>query len=94
MIKEIKRTSQFKKDYKKAIKRGCKEEDFRKVLEYLVEQKSLPSKYRDHQLINCKEYKNVRECHINPDWLLIYRVNKNCLILDLVRTGTHSELFV
>lgn len=48
MIKEIKRTSQFKKDYKKAIKSGCKEEDFREVLKYLVAQKPLPEKYRDH----------------------------------------------
>ena len=48
MIKEIKRTSQFKKDYKKAIKSGCKEEDFREVLEYLVAQKPLPEKYREH----------------------------------------------
>ena len=50
MIKEIKRTSQFKKDYKRAIKSGCKEEDFKEVLKYLVEQKTLPEKYRDHQL--------------------------------------------
>lgn len=68
MIKEIKRTSQFKKDYKKAIKSGFKEEDFREVLKYLVEQKALPDKFRDHQLADSKEYKNVRECHIYPDW--------------------------
>ena len=48
MIKTIKRTGQFKKDYKKAIKQGCKEEDFREVLKYLVEQKPLPEKYQDH----------------------------------------------
>ena len=93
MIKEIKRTSQFKKDYKKAIKGGCNEADFRKVLEYLVEQKSLPEKYRDHQLSDSKNYKNVRECHIYPDWLLIYRIQKDVLILELIRTGSHSELF-
>ncbi len=93
MIKEIKRTTQFKKDYKKAIKNGCKESDFVKVLEYLVKQKPLPEKYHDHQLVNSKDYKDVRECHINPDWLLIYRIHKSALILDLIRTGSHSELF-
>ena len=93
MIKEIKRTSQFKKDYKKAIKSGCKEADFLEVLKYLVEQKDLPEKYRDHQLVDSKDYKNVRECHIYPDWLLVYRIHKSALILELIRTGSHSELF-
>lgn len=93
MIKEIKRTGQFKKDYKKAIKSGCKEEDFRQVLKYLVEQKPLPEKYYDHKLTDSKDYKNVRECHIYPDWLLVYRIQNDELILELIRTGTHSELF-
>ena len=93
MIKEIKRTSQFKKDYKNAIKRGCKKEDFVKVLKYLVEQKPLPEKYKDHSLTNSKEYRNVRECHIYPDWLLVYRIHENSLILELIRTGSHSDLF-
>ncbi len=93
MIKEIRRTSQFKKDYKKAIKSGCKEEDFKQVMKYLIAQKPLPNKYRDHQLTDSKAYKNVRECHINPDWLLVYRVQKTELILELIRTGSHSELF-
>ncbi len=93
MIKVIKRTTQFKKDYKKAIKSGCKEKDFKEVLKYLVEQKPLPDKYRDHGLQDSKDYKNVRECHINPDWLLIYRIQKSELILELIRMGSHSELF-
>lgn len=93
MIKEIKRTGQFKKDYKKAIKSGCREEDFRTVITFLVEQKPLPEKYKDHKLQDSKDYQNVRECHINPDWLLIYRIEKEDLILELIRTGTHSELF-
>ena len=93
MIKEIKRTTQFKKDYKKAIKNGCKEKEFKEVLKYLVEQKPLPDKYRDHGLQDSKDYKNVRECHVNPDWLLIYRIQKSELILELLRTGSHSELF-
>ncbi len=93
MIKVIKRTSQFKRDYKKAIKGGCKEEDFKEVLLYLVNQKPLPEKYCDHSLHDTRDYKNVRECHINPDWLLIYRVDRSELILELIRTGSHSELF-
>ena len=92
MIKVIKRTSQFKKDYKKAIKSGCSEEDFREVLKYLVEQKPLPKHYRDHRLQDTKDYRNVRECHIYPDWLLIYRIKDSELILELIRTGSHSEL--
>ena len=82
MIKEIKRTAQFKKDYKNAIRSGCKEEDFREVLRYLVDQKPLPNKYRDHRLTDSKDYKNVRECHIYPDWLLVYRVYKSELIMN------------
>ena len=93
MLKVIKRTTQFKKDYKRAIKNGCKEEDLREVLKYLTEEKPLPEKYRDHALQNSRDYKNVRECHIHPDWLLIYRTYKEELILELLRTGTHSELF-
>lgn len=93
MIKEIKRTSQFKKDYKKAIKQGCSEADFKEILKYLVNQEPLPEKYRDHKLVDTKEYKNVRECHIWSDWLLIYRIHKSQLILELIRTGSHSELF-
>ena len=93
MIKVIKRTSQFKKDYKNAIKKGCKEEDFKIVLNYLVNQKPLPSNYKDHSLNDSKYYKNVRECHIYPDWLLIYRIEKDELILELIRTGSHSDLF-
>ncbi len=93
MIKLIKRTSQFKKDYKKAIKKGCNEEDFRDILKILVNQQPLPQKYRDHLLTDSKEYKNVRECHIYPDWLLVYRIEKDELILELIRTGSHSDLF-
>lgn len=93
MIKEIIRSTQFKKDYKLAIKRGYKEEDFREVLTYLAEQKPLPEKYHDHPLNDSKHYANARECHIYPDWLLIYRYKENKLILELIRTGSHSDLF-
>ena len=93
MIKTIIRSNQFKKDYKKAIKQGCKEDDIKEVLKYLVNQTSLPERYHDHALNDSKYYKNVRECHIYPDWLLIYRLDKGKLILELIRTGSHSELF-
>lgn len=53
----------------------------------------LPEKYRDHKLTNSKDYENVRECHIEPDWLLIYEIIGDELILNLLRTGSHSDLF-
>ena len=83
--------SRFKKDYKQMIKRGCKQEDFRKVIDILVANEPLPDKYRDHNLSG--NYKGFRECHINPDWLLIYRTDNDVLTLTLIRTGTHSDLF-
>ncbi len=84
-------SSRFKKDYKQMIKRGCKQEDFRKVIDILVANEPLPDKYRDHNLSG--NYKGFRECHINPDWLLIYRTDNDVLTLTLIRTGTHSNLF-
>lgn len=83
--------SRFKKDYKQMIKRGCKQEDFRKVVEILATNKPLPDKYRDHSLSG--NYNGFRECHINPDWLLIYQIDNEVLTLTLTRTGTHSDLF-
>ena len=53
----------------------------------------MPEKYRDHKLTNSKDYENVRECHIEPDWLLIYEIIDDELILNLLRTGSHSDLF-
>ena len=85
--------SQFKKDYKAAVRRGCDIVELQKVILLLANEQPLPSKYRDHALTDSKEYKNVRECHIKPDWLLIYSVNNDCLVLKLIRTGTHSDLF-
>ena len=86
-------TGQFKKDFKQAIKRGCKQENLTKVLEYLVKEKALPARYKDHALTNSRNYKGMRECHIEPDWLLVYQILKDVLILRLIRTGTHSDLF-
>jgi mRNA interferase YafQ len=86
-------TSQFKKDYKLAMKRGCKKEELQKVITLLVNEQPLPEEYRDHALVNSRNYKDVRECHIEPDWLLVYKVIRQELILQLIRTGSHSDLF-
>ena len=82
---------QFKKDYAKAVKRGCNPEIFQYVLDLLIHQQPLPEKYRDHALSGI--YRGYRECHIQPDWLLIYKVESQKLLLTLTRTGTHSDLF-
>ncbi len=85
----IHRTSQFKKDVNRLIKRGKKFEDFKGVIRKLAEGETLEVKYRDHILTG--QYKGTRKCHIEPDWLLIYELSESELFL--VRTGTHSELF-
>ena len=89
----IKYQGQFKKDYKLAVKRGCNIPELVKVIQMLAGEQILPEKYRDHALTDSKDYKGMRECHIEPDWLLIYQIVRKELILNLVRTGTHSDLF-
>jgi mRNA interferase YafQ len=86
-------TGQFKKDYKLAIKRGCKQEALQEAITLLVNEQPLPEKYRDHALVNSRNYKDMRECHIEPDWLLVYKIVRENLILKLIRTGSHSDLF-
>ena len=88
---EIKFTSQFKKDYKAAIKRGQKIELLEEIISKLANGESLDEKHRDHNLSG--NWSGFRECHILPDWLLIYRVENDVLVLTLTRTGTHSDLF-
>jgi mRNA interferase YafQ len=88
---EIKRTSQFKKDYKKMVKRSMKMAELNDVIEILASGKELPLKNRDHVLTG--NYNGFRECHIAPDWLLIYLVTDDTLVLTLTRTGSHSDLF-
>ena len=90
---KIEFSGQFKRDYKLAIKRGCDLKQLETVITMLAYEQPLPAKYRDHALVVSRNYKNVRECHIEPDWLLIYKVEKETLILQLIRTGTHSDLF-
>ncbi len=87
----IERTSQFKKDFKLAEKQGLDMDELKKVVEMLADGQELPEKYRDHPLKG--DYKGHRECHIEPDWLLIYKITESVLILSLVRTGSHSRLF-
>ena len=84
-------SNQFKKDLKLAIKRGLKIEKLRDVVNSLAGQETLDEKIRDHVLTG--EYRGFRECHIEPDWLLVYRVDEGELELFLFRTGSHSDLF-
>lgn len=86
-------TGQFKKDYKLALKRGCDSGKLQSIITLLCDQKPLPEKCRDHALANSRAYSNMRECHIEPDWLLVYQVKMDVLILKLIRTGSHSDLF-
>ncbi len=86
-------SGQFKKDYKLAVKRGCDPKKLEKVISMLCSEQSLPDAYRDHALTDSKDYKGMRECHIQPDWLLVYKVVREILVLKLIRTGTHSDLF-
>lgn len=88
---KIRYEKSFKKDYKKILKRGYKQESFEEVLGILVNQKVLPKKHKDHPLLG--NWSGFRECHIASDWLLIYRINDDELELCLTRTGTHSDLF-
>ena len=88
---ELDFTSKFKKDVKLLKKQGKNIEKLYKIINILAYGEELDAKYRDHNLIG--NYKGYRECHIEPDWLLIYKVMENILILTLSRTGSHSELF-
>ena len=86
-------TGQFKRDYKLALKRGCDPSALEAVISLLVQEQPLPERYRDHALVNSRNYKGMRECHIEPDWLLVYQIVRDALILRLIRTGSRSDLF-
>jgi len=88
---ELKQTSQFKKDLRRMVKRGANMDLLDEVVLLLRERKPLPDKYEDHPLTG--NWAGYRDCHIQPDWLLLYRVEENVLILLLTRTGSHSDLF-
>lgn len=86
----VKTTSQFKKDYKLAMKRNLNISLLKEVVTLLSMGEKLPEKYRDHALTG--NWVGHRECHILPDWLLIYRIENDILVLTLSRTGSHSDL--
>ncbi len=92
-IYEVKTTSRFNKNLKRIIKQNKDIEKLIKVVEKLANNQILDSKYINHKLINDKIFKDCNECHIEPDWLLIYKIENNELILLLLATGSHSDLF-
>ncbi len=87
----IKYHTLFKKDFKRIKKRGYDISRLEKIVELLANEVPLPEQFKDHNLTG--NYNGFRECHIAPDWLLIYQVNNNELVLVLSRTGSHSDLF-
>lgn len=87
----VKFTSQFKKDYKLAKKRGKNMKLLDDVIKLLANGEALSEKYYDHSLSG--NWTGHRECHIQPDWLLVYYYNQDVLVLTLSRTGSHSDLF-
>ena len=84
-------TNSFKREYCRMERRGENMALLDTVIELLRKGEPLPVKYRDHALIG--NYKGSRECHIKPNWLLIYRIEEQALVLMLTHTGTHSDLF-
>ncbi len=87
----IRPTSRFQRDLKRAAKRGYHTELLTAVIKKLADGVHLEQRYRDHALTG--DYAGSRECHITPDWLLIYEIDGDTLLLYLLRTGTHSDLF-
>ncbi len=88
---KIRYHTSFKKDYKKIIKRGYDTKLIEDIIQKLARDEQLPEKNKDHPLGG--DYSGCRECHIMPDWLLIYEIDNGELILYLTRTVTHSDLF-
>ena len=91
MNRDIVWTTQFKKDYKLALKRHLEIELLDDIIRCLSRGETLPEKNKDHALMGT--WVGHRECHILPDWLLVYRIEDDVLVLTLARTGTHSDLF-
>ena len=86
---KFRQTSQFKKDIKKQIKKGKDPEKLTSLIKLLIKNDPLPQKYKDHALIG--NWIGRRDCHIEPDWILIYKKTEDELLLE--RTGSHSDLF-
>jgi mRNA interferase YafQ len=87
----VRQTTAFKRDYKLAIRRNLPIEKLQAVVSKLQNGEELPPANRDHALTG--PWANHRECHVAPNWLLIYQIFENVLVLELTRTGTHSDLF-
>lgn len=86
-------STKFKKSFKKIQKQNKNIDELLDVIDKLAFKEELDPKYRNHKLIDGKNYKNCCECHIRPDWLLIYQYSDNELLLLLLDTGSHSDLF-
>ena len=84
------RTSRFKKEYRLMQRRGEDMELLHRIIDLLAQGKPLPEKHRDHAMTG--NFAGTRECHVKPDWLLVYQIEKSILVLTLMRTGTHSDL--
>ncbi|MFD1628774.1 type II toxin-antitoxin system YafQ family toxin [Pseudopedobacter beijingensis] len=84
-------TNKFKRDFKKSIKRGLKENLLKEIVLLLEKEGKLPKKYKPHKLSG--NYKGNWECHIQPDWLLIWEQSEEIKLISLIRTGTHADLF-
>lgn len=88
-VRNLIRGAQFRRDIKLAQRRGKETSKLRELILLLAEGKPLPARYQDHPLAG--DWKHYRDCHLEPDWLLIYKIDGDDLYL--VRTGTHSDLF-
>lgn len=91
MIYKVKYSSKFKRNYKLAKKRGMNVKLLEEIIDKLRRRIPLEKRYKDHELRG--RYKGFRKCHIQPDWLLVYFVEDDVLVLTLVDTGTHADLF-
>lgn len=90
---KIKYSKEFKKSLKKVTNQGKNIDKLLDVVDMLSKREPLDLRYRDHTLYNDKRFKGCRELHIEPDWLLVYKYEEEQLILLLVNTGSHSEMF-
>ena len=91
-IYKIKYTKEFKKSLKRIAKQGKQIDKLFEIIDKLSRREKLESKYKDHALYNDRRFKGCRDCHIEPDWILIYKYLDNEIILLLVNTGSHSNI--
>lgn len=88
---DVVRTTRFRKELRKMLKRGADIGKLETVVNILASGETLPPQYHDHALTG--DMAGTRDCHITPDWLLLYRIENDVLVLTLTRTGTHADLF-